>query len=271
MLLDFGRGLSIHAFAKNIGTVSDDSAPQFMQDSTGACPWWGGLLLASWIAHEPHDRFHTRRVIELGCGSAAMPSAAASQRGAEFTLATDGCPSNVHAAGHVLDRGARKGCGARCLAWQDTVSDADRGTWDVVLFADVVYKEDAAGMLVGAVLPLLRPGGMVIGSVGLHRHGSKNIFEAMQGQGFRAQEIQVDRAVLDTAHAASRQLRMSNRMDVMDSLALSNNECKIVCWTLHDDASKGFASHDMTDTLYQEFLCPTRVAAAADEGWIPTE
>ena len=48
-----------------------------------------GLLLAAWVACESEDLCQGRKVIELGCGAAALPCAAASMRGALVALATD--------------------------------------------------------------------------------------------------------------------------------------------------------------------------------------
>lgn len=261
IFLSFGREVRVPAFAKGLSARPNH---QFMLDSTGACPWWGGVLLASWISHEPPNFFSKDHVIELGCGSAAMPSAAASQRGAKSTLATDGCPINAHAAGQVLESSAAsEKCTWRCLAWQDCLDEADRGSWDFVLFADVLYKEEGASMLVSAISSLLRPGGTVIGAVGLHRVGSKKIFEAMQEQGFKAHDVPVNDEVMQDALNACGLLRGSQ--GTMDSTSISNNECRLVRWVRHE------SSPDMADAIYQEFLHPARQVDDRADEWVPTE
>ncbi|CAE8704293.1 unnamed protein product, partial [Polarella glacialis] len=134
VLLDFGPDVKIHAFSQEVRrNTGNGKASASVLDSTGTFPWYGGLLLASWIATlEPPEVCQGRSVIELGCGSAAFPSAAISMRGAAVTRATDGCAHSVRSAGAVLAyNDASVGSTARYFAWQDGVAEDEVRSWDI--------------------------------------------------------------------------------------------------------------------------------------------
>jgi len=261
--------VQIFAFSQGLCARSGDGRAVHAGDSTGTCPWWGGMMLAAWIAHEPSDAFHGRRIVELGCGSAAMPSVAASTRGATMILATDGCPLNVSAARAVLARSGAQ-CSVRRFAWQDGIANMDAGSWDVVLFADVVYKEEAAALLAGIITLLLRPHGVVIGTVGLHRTGSSKIFGEMRLHGFSAEEVPISETALGCVQDASQRLLAFHERapeGTMGSMAGSTNTCKLVRWAKHEQIG-----HDMTETLYQQVLHPPpREHAQVSSGWVSSE
>jgi len=272
VLLNMGPQVQIHAFSHGLCAKSGDGRVVNGGDSTGTCPWWGGLMLAAWIAHEPSDMFHGCKVVELGCGSAAMPSVAASMRGATRILATDGYPLNVSAAQSVFACSGAL-CSTQCFAWQDGVSNMDAGSWDVVLFADVLYKEETAALLAGTIAPLLRPGGVVIGTVGLRRPGSAGIFLEMQDQGFIAQEAPMCEAALASAQDASQRLLAIHERapeGTMGSMAGSANECKVVRWVKPCQFEQ--IKHDMTENLYQQVLHPPpREQAQVCSRWVSSE
>jgi predicted nicotinamide N-methyase len=99
------------------------------------------------------------RVLELGCGL-ALPSLAAARAGARV-LATDGAPEAAVFAAHVL---ALNEVDAEVAhASFETHGDAlvDRGPWDVVLAADVLYTQANARQAARLLPRLLAPGGEV--------------------------------------------------------------------------------------------------------------
>jgi predicted nicotinamide N-methyase len=79
-----------------------------------------------------------RRVVELGCGGLALPSIAAALAGARV-LATDWAPEALALAAENAERN-----GARIevleAAWGSPGGLVDRGPFDLVLAADVLYE-----------------------------------------------------------------------------------------------------------------------------------
>merc|ERR1740123_1589635 len=257
IIVNLGPGVSIHAFSHAVRSGLSDASPSG-GDSTGTTPWYGGLLLAAWLAHEPQELFSHRRVIELGCGSAAMPSVAWRLRsggvGGEEVVATDTSVTCVRSARLVLEGSgvSSPSCTARCLAWEDDLADADLNAWGVILFADVLYKEFAAPLLAAAVSRLLWPGGVVLGTVGLHRSGSWKIFYAMRDRGFIAEEVEISDIVQNFALQASVRLLQTHERNeaTMGSMSGPRNACKLVRWV-----QRGAANHterDMTEMLHQQ-------------------
>jgi predicted nicotinamide N-methyase len=112
--------------------------------------WRSGLALAREVAATP---IAGRRVVELGCGLGA-PSLAAARAGATV-LATDACPEalalvarNARAAGVRIET-------AR-VDWAEPEPLVERGPFDLVLAADVLYERGAVARLL-ALLPRLAP------------------------------------------------------------------------------------------------------------------
>jgi predicted nicotinamide N-methyase len=120
-----------------------------------ARPWPSGLGLAEALAEDPPEP--GSRVIELGCGLAA-PSIVAARAGAEV-LATDGATDAVAFAAHAL---ALNEAGAD-VAHADWAADGDtlaeRGPWDLVLAADVLYTRANVEALLRLAPRLVAPGG----------------------------------------------------------------------------------------------------------------
>jgi predicted nicotinamide N-methyase len=100
-----------------------------------------------------HRALADRHVVELGCGL-AVPSIAAARAGASV-LATDACPEALALA----DRNARAN-GVRletaAVDWQAPDRLAERGPFDLVLAADVLYERGSVAPLLG-LLPRLAP------------------------------------------------------------------------------------------------------------------
>jgi predicted nicotinamide N-methyase len=289
--LTFGPQISLHILSQQshrdrAGSAEHESGfagtpfdAGFGRDSTGARPWWGGLILASWIAHQPLHHFQGKNIIELGCGSFAFPSAAASICGAATALATDGCESCINGARSLLmcNGSSLRSFSTRHLSWEDATAKPDDPTWDIVLFADVLYKEDAAPILAGMIASLLRPGGVVLGAVGLHRTGSSKIFSEMRSRNFVAQEMPILEPMLSTAFQASACLDRASRFDIVgssESTSFANNENKIIQWVMSSGA--GDLCRDMSESLRDQVLHAPRAyeaEARAQTGsdWIPYE
>jgi predicted nicotinamide N-methyase len=112
--------------------------------------WPGGVALARAI----HGRaLHGARVIELGCGL-GLPSIAAALAGGRV-LATDW---SAHAVAVAVENARRNGVtlDADVASWYAPDELVERGPWDLVLAADVLYEarnvpvlEDLLPRLVG--------------------------------------------------------------------------------------------------------------------------
>lgn len=125
-------------------------------------PYWGivwtsGRALAATVAEEP---LAGRRVLELGCGI-ALPSVVAA-RGGAVVLATDGHEDAVAFAAHVLALNDVEGEVA-CVDWQED-GDAlvERGPFDLVLAADVLYREANVELALALLPRLVAPGGEIL-------------------------------------------------------------------------------------------------------------
>ena len=122
-----------------------------------ARPWPSGTALAGALADEPPAP--GARVLELGCGLAA-PSIVAAKAGADV-LATDGATDAVAFAAHSLTLNDAVGEVAHAT-WADHGDQlAERGPFDLVLGADVLYTPENADAAVRLLPRLLAPGGEV--------------------------------------------------------------------------------------------------------------
>lgn len=270
--LSFFPGVQFRAL--RAGSVAgDDEAPSgCFGDATGYSPWWGGLLLAAWIAQAPSDLFRNRKVIELGCGAAAMPSVVASMRGAATVRATDRLASNVSAASSAFacNKTSSTCCSAQRFAWEDGIDQKEVGSWDMVLFADVLYIEGMAAILARAVASLLLAGGEVLAAVAMHRPGASEIFSEMQCRGFVVREILVLGEVRSSASQASGLLHKATLADPAAAMGLEgpSNECKLLSWV-----RAGHPAHsgpDMADELRHQVHIRQEKAVAC-EVWLMTE
>jgi predicted nicotinamide N-methyase len=100
-----------------------------------ARPWPSGVGLAGHLKdHPPAAR---TKVLELGCGL-ALPSVVAARAGGDV-LATDGATDAVAFAAHVMAINEVEGEVAH-VDWSDHADElVERGPWDLVLAADVLY------------------------------------------------------------------------------------------------------------------------------------
>src|SRR3954470_19483018 len=118
-----------------------------------ALVWPSGLTLAETLA----DRdLAGRRVLELGCGL-ALPSLVAARRGASV-LATDGEPDAVVFAAHNLALNGLEGEVVQ-VDWRDSGALVERGPWDLVVAADVLYKRANVEALLRLLPRLVAAGG----------------------------------------------------------------------------------------------------------------
>jgi predicted nicotinamide N-methyase len=119
--------------------------------------WPSGLALAEAVAAGAD--LDGRRVIELGCGL-GLPSVVAARRGAHV-LATDGSPDAVVFTAHNLAINDAVGDVA-LVDWRDADALVERGPWDVVLAADVLYLRHNVEALLRLLPRLLAPGAVVL-------------------------------------------------------------------------------------------------------------
>ena len=119
-----------------------------------ALAWPSGVALARAVALEA-ARLEGLRVLELGCGL-ALPSIAAARAGAQV-LAVDVMPeAAVYAAHNLVLNGVLGETAA--VDWRDADALEQRGPWDLVLAADVLYLRQNVEALL-RVLPRLMAAG----------------------------------------------------------------------------------------------------------------
>lgn len=118
-----------------------------------ALPWPSGTVLARQVAGRSLAGL---RVLELGCGL-ALPSVAAARAGAEV-LAVDVVPEAAVYAAHNLALNETLGETA-AVDWRDAGPLEERGPWDLVLGADLLYLRQNVESLLRVLPRLLAPGG----------------------------------------------------------------------------------------------------------------
>ena len=113
--------------------------------------WPSGQALARRVAVRA---LHGARTLELGCGL-GLPSLAAALAGGR-ALATDWSPQAIEL---LLDNAARNGIALEAARadWADPAALVERGPWDLVLGADLLYERRNADLLLGLLPRLLGP------------------------------------------------------------------------------------------------------------------
>ena len=111
--------------------------------------WPSGVALARAVSGAS---LGGRTVVELGCGGLALPSIAAAMAGARV-LATDWAPEALELAAANAERNGVRIEVAE-VAWEDADALVDRGPFDLVLGADVLYESRNSGPLL-SLLPRL--------------------------------------------------------------------------------------------------------------------
>lgn len=122
-----------------------------------AIPWPSGVMLAEALV--PRDDLAGRRVLELGCGL-AIPSVVAARRGAGVT-ATDASPDAVVFAAHNLALNDVVG-EVELADWREGAELVERGPWDLVIAADVLYLRHNVEALLRLLPRLIEPDGEAI-------------------------------------------------------------------------------------------------------------
>ena len=121
-----------------------------------ARPWPSGQALAAHLRDHPP----AGRVLELGCGL-ALPSVVAARAGARV-LATDGHTDAVAFAAHVLAINEVEGEVAH-VDWAEHGDQlVERGPWDLVLAADVLYTRENVNAASRLFHRLVAPTGALI-------------------------------------------------------------------------------------------------------------
>ena len=131
-------------------------AQDFDDDEQAFPPYWAELWASGTeLAMAVSDASPAGRVLEIGCGL-GLPSVAAALAGARV-LATDRAPDAVAFAAHNA-RLSGTAVETAALSWTPGDVLVERGPWDVVLAADVLYNERNVRELL-ALLPRLLAGG----------------------------------------------------------------------------------------------------------------
>ena len=112
--------------------------------------WPSAVALARSVAGM---RLRGKTVLELGCGL-ALPSIAAALAGARV-LATDWSPEALVFAGRNAARNGTE-LETALVAWADADELVERGPWQLVLAADVLYERRNVALLL-ELLPRLGP------------------------------------------------------------------------------------------------------------------
>ena len=138
---------------------------------TGGHVWVASRLLARWLFERPAE-VAGQTVLELGCGL-ALPSLLAARLCAAKVVASDSLAdlTGDHLAANAALNGVDRVQGLTLdLGSQSDVQAASPGSWDLVLFADVVYSGEVGEKLPHALALLLssRPGASAIGAFPKH-------------------------------------------------------------------------------------------------------
>lgn len=118
-------------------------------------PYWSVLWRSGVVLADALDgvELEGRRVVELGCGLAA-PSLAAARAGATV-LATDDAPEALELAARNAEANGLS-IETERIDWTRPQQLVDRGPFDLVLAADILYERSSVGALL-TLLPRLAP------------------------------------------------------------------------------------------------------------------
>lgn len=126
---------------------------------TGSAIWPSGVLLAECLWQGYLGSLQSCRVLELGCGCAALPSVVAAHLGSSQVVATDVVDEVLLSA---AENATPHGVSVRSLDWAghtpggSAAELAEEDRFDLVLWADVAYTERGGRLLAHAVLAHLR-------------------------------------------------------------------------------------------------------------------
>jgi predicted nicotinamide N-methyase len=180
-----------------------------LEGGTGSETWKGGLLLARkicWWFEEKQKNpnaanmvdtlFDNNNILELGAGSAGLPSMALASQAAKSDWTTPRSIIASDGVDEVLDT-LRKNIACNSVSveiqsidWSH-IPESSKGSADCILFADCVYTEQGAMLLCEALKTLLRSNGTIVGVLAEFRVGL-DVFEAgMIDCGFEPTEIPI--------------------------------------------------------------------------------
>jgi predicted nicotinamide N-methyase len=147
-------GSAVRIVPRSFGDVREAEALAGLDRPTPywAMAWASGTALARAVAAEDLTGL---RVLELGCGI-GMPAVAAARAGATV-LATDASPEAVVYAAHNMALNDLEGDVA-VADWRD-LPVLDEPAWDLVLAADVLYRQENHESLLRLLPDLVAPGG----------------------------------------------------------------------------------------------------------------
>jgi predicted nicotinamide N-methyase len=180
-----------------------------LEGGTGSEVWKGGLLLARQICwwfeeKEKHPNavnmvdtlFDNKNILELGAGSAGLPSMALSSLVAKSDLTTPLSIIASDAVDEVLDT-LRTNIASNSLSVEiqfidwNHIPESSTGSADSILFADCVYTEQGAMLLCKALQSLLCHNGTIVGVLPEFRVGVDVFEAAMIDCGFEPTEIPI--------------------------------------------------------------------------------
>ena len=149
------------------------------EGGTGAAIWRGGVLLAEglcqWHLRGNHPAnawlksiFTDSDILELGCGSTALPSLVLGKMGAARSITASDCMDEVLSMvrANISENGLDDIVSTRCIDWAEFSADSQQrdhriGQYDAIMFADCVYTKRGAQLLCDCIPSLLREGGAV--------------------------------------------------------------------------------------------------------------
>lgn len=135
---------------------AEDLIDMDVYESSGELPYWAELWpSAIALSRVLRGRaLHGRKVLELGCGM-ALPSIVAACGGARV-LATDLQPDAMDAARHnAAVNGVQ--IETMTLDWRAPEPALERGPWDLVVAADVLYEAHQVQTLLDVLVALRAP------------------------------------------------------------------------------------------------------------------
>eukprot|EP00933_Yihiella_yeosuensis_P079618 TRINITY_DN9276_c2_g1_i1.p1 TRINITY_DN9276_c2_g1~~TRINITY_DN9276_c2_g1_i1.p1 ORF type:complete len:309 (-),score=75.68 TRINITY_DN9276_c2_g1_i1:104-1030(-) len=199
---------------------------------TGAQIWPSGLSLADWLARREDNDLVGKQILELGCGSAPLASAVAALRGARQVVATDGDETAVQMAYEnlkqcaLISEDAWHRLDVKKLLWDQASESMTRGAFEIVIFADGVYTEEAATALAYCIDYCLASTdeAAVYGVVPETRVGASQFIKEMTRRGFVACELDLK----ESASAVT--TSVEGFVGCTRDEALQKGPCRLVTW-----------------------------------------
>eukprot|EP00928_Gymnodinium_smaydae_P067358 TRINITY_DN50326_c0_g1_i1.p1 TRINITY_DN50326_c0_g1~~TRINITY_DN50326_c0_g1_i1.p1 ORF type:complete len:252 (+),score=18.94 TRINITY_DN50326_c0_g1_i1:269-1024(+) len=122
--------------------------------------WDSSRLLAQLVLSVP-ELVRKKHVLEIGAGFHGCVALAASHSGAIDVIATDSYEPAVRLCQENLDAHKSHNVAARRLNYKH-LDEQERGAFDIVLGADLVYLDSMAKFVVAALVHFVAPGGLAV-------------------------------------------------------------------------------------------------------------